>query len=98
MRRFPAYASFIKTVRMAVIGSLSDKGQHGRILAAIESGAQTIQDISDETKYSRSYIHDNLQQLISLGLVESRNEPKRGNFRPRKLFILTKNKGNPADK
>lgn len=92
MKRFPAYASYIKTARAAVVGTLSDQGEHGMILAAIEEGANTYDDLRERTGFTRSYLHRNLNQLISAGLVRVEDEPVRGNFRPRKLFFRTENK------
>lgn len=96
MRKFPAYSSYLRTSRDAVIGALSEDGTHGIILDALESGANCYDDLQTQTGFSASFLHRHLNQLIEAGLVESRNEPVRGNFRPRKLFFRTKNKVKPA--
>jgi DNA-binding HxlR family transcriptional regulator len=90
MKRFPAFASHIKTARLAVLGQLGDQGAHGIILAAIESGANTYADLEAQTGFVASHLHRNLNQLIRQGLVRQEEEPVRGNFRPRKLFFLVK--------
>lgn len=92
-KEHPAYASFVKTARAAVIGTLSNEGEHGMILHAIEQGCNTYGDLREETGFSSGYLHKNLKQLIVAGLVRVEDEGKRGNFRPRKLFFLTDTKG-----
>lgn len=87
MQQHPAYASFIKTARAAVLGTLSDQGEHGIILRAIEGGANTYEDLIQETGFSKTSLHRNLRQLQRAGLVRTDKEATRGNFRPRKLFF-----------
>lgn len=98
MRRFPAYASFLKTARLAVIGQLGEQGTHGIIMAALENGANTYSDLEKETGFSSSHLHRNLNQLINQGLVRQEEEPVKGNFRPRKLFFPTENKVSQLNK
>jgi hypothetical protein len=107
MKDFPAYASYLRTSRDAVVGTLSDAGTHGLILAALEDGANTYSDLMAETGFSASKLHRHLNQLISLGLVYMTEEPARmaighdGQRRPikrRKLYFLTEKNELPSEK
>lgn len=95
MREHPAYASYIRTSRDAIVGTLSNQGEFGIIRRALRRGANTYDDLIAETGYSRGHLHRRLRQLIKAGLVITEIEATRGNFRPRKLFFLTKNKAAP---
>ena len=90
MQRHPAYASYLRTSRDAVIGALSQDGVHGILLAALAEGSNTYHDLQQATGFSPSYLHRHLNQLIQSGQVRLEKEPVRGNFAPRKLFFRTK--------
>jgi DNA-binding MarR family transcriptional regulator len=90
MRRHPAFASYLKTSRDAILFAASKSGPIGLILTAIRSGAHTQEDLRDVTGLSRSNLSQHLRRMIRGNLIEERIEPTRGNFRPRKLFFPKK--------
>lgn len=98
MRRFPAFASYIRTAREAVIGSMSQDGTHGLMLTGMDLGYNTYEDLMEFTGYSRTHIHDNLNVLIQQGQIYSTIEPLKRGGRPRKLFFRSKKKPQPAAK
>lgn len=98
MKSHPAYASYIRTTRDAVIGALSKDGVHGLLLAALANGCNTYQDLRIQTGFSPGYLHRHLSQLIRDGQVETRRVPKSGRGQPQKLFFLTKKETYKAKK
>lgn len=90
MRRHPAQRGILWVTRAAILQELGPGWAEEIILTSIESGAQTYADLQKETGLTRDYLHRHIHRLIRQGQVRQEQEPKRGNFRPRKLFFLTK--------
>jgi predicted ArsR family transcriptional regulator len=98
MQRFPAYASYLRTARDAVIGTQSTDGVHGIILGALAEGAATYHDLQTATGFSSSYLRRHLDQLIQSGQVYRTEEPGGYQQKPRKLHFLTKKMSEHRDR